>query len=149
MLRYLVRIGMTAADRVRRLGWRLSRSPMAGVRALVLTKDGAIVLVRHSYTKGWHLPSGGVKRREALDASVMRELREEIGLQSGDVTQIDQSGGLLGRRPHSLTTFLVRDAVYRPRWSLEIEEVAEFQPDALPADLGPFTRRALAAYLKM
>ncbi|HLL30194.1 MAG TPA: hypothetical protein VK403_04280, partial [Allosphingosinicella sp.] len=35
--------------------------------------------------------------------------------------------------------FLVRDVVYRPRRSLEIEAVREFDPAALPADTAPWT----------
>lgn len=139
---------MTAADRVRRIGWRWSRRPMRGVRAIVLTEAGDIVLVRHSYTQGWHLPAGGVKRGEAPDAAIRRELGEEIGLRSGDVSMVDEADNRLGRRPHALTTFVVRKAVYRPRWTLEIEEVAAFSLEALPADLTPGGRKAIAAYVK-
>ena len=148
MIRWVIRIGMTAADRLRRVGWRLSKRPMRGVRGIVLTAEGRVVLVRHSYTNGWYLPSGGVKRGEMPEDAIRRELAEEIGLRSGDVSQVGQSGDLLGRRPHQLTTFIVRDAVYRPRWNLEIEEVAAFALDALPDDVSPGSRRAIAAHVR-
>jgi len=148
MLRRLLRIGMTMADRVRRIGWRYSKAPLKGVRGIVLDEAGRIVLVRHSYTHGWYLPTGGAKRGEAPEAAIRRELREEIGLEQGEVSEIGHSADLLGQRPHSLTTFVVRNAVYRPRWSLEIEEVAAFALAALPEDLSPGSRRAIAAFLE-
>jgi len=51
-----------------------------GVRAAVFDRQGRIFLVRHSYVPGWHMPGGGVERREtALDA-LAKELREEGNL---------------------------------------------------------------------
>jgi hypothetical protein len=68
---------------------------------------------------------------------MLRELREEIGL-TGHGAMERLEGGLPGDRS---TFFLIRDVVYRPRWSLEVEEVREFDPDRLPADATPWTAR--------
>lgn len=143
MRRRLIRIVMTAADRLRWLSWRIGGRPIDGVRAIVLTHEGKIVLVRHSYNQGWHIPAGGKKRGELPAAAIVRELREEIGFQAGAVIQLEAREARLGRRPHHLTTFVVRDAVYRSRLSLEIEEIGEFALDALPADLVKHSREAL------
>src|SRR3954471_7986104 len=51
-----------------------------GVRVLVCDGAGAVLLVRHSYTAGWHLPGGAVDPGESLAAAAARELREETGL---------------------------------------------------------------------
>ena len=40
--------------------------------------DTDLMLVRHSYRAGWHLPGGGVRRGEAPDEAARRELAEEI-----------------------------------------------------------------------
>jgi 8-oxo-dGTP pyrophosphatase MutT (NUDIX family) len=149
MRRGLIRIVMTTADRVRRLWWRLGGRPGDGVRAIVLTPENRIVLVRQTYTQGWLLPAGGKKRGEPLEAAIVRELREEIGFHGGTVVQIEARKATLGRRPHHLTTFVVRDAVYSPRPNLEIEEVAEFPIDAPPPDLGSSSRDALKLLLSM
>jgi ADP-ribose pyrophosphatase YjhB (NUDIX family) len=66
-----------AYQRVTRLT-RVGRWPLTiGVRILVREGAERVLLVRHTYSPGWHFPGGAVDRREtAIDASV-RELREE------------------------------------------------------------------------
>lgn len=52
-----------------------------GVRGLVENSDGKVLFVRHTYTKGFFLPGGGVERGEPAGLSLIRELEEEGGLQ--------------------------------------------------------------------
>jgi 8-oxo-dGTP pyrophosphatase MutT (NUDIX family) len=141
--RVVVRFAMTAAHRVRTLLWSIRGRPVHGVRAVVVTPAGRIVLVRQTYTQGWHLPAGGRGSREHPRNAILRELREEIGLVGGAAALVDEVQLTLGRRSHLVTTFVVRDAAYRPRRNLEIEEVAEFPPDRLPADLTSGSRAAI------
>lgn len=117
----------TAAAILRTLPWR----PRAGVIGVVFTASGRLVLVRHRYVAGWYPPGGGRKRRETPEQAVRRELREEIGL--GAWSSITP----FAIEEASLDVFVVRDAVYRPRWNLEIAEVAEFDPNALPEGASP------------
>ena len=134
---------MTLVHRLREIGWRLSTKPIQGVRAVVLTPEGRVVLLRQRYTQGWHLPGGGRALREAPEAAMARELREEIGFLSGTFELHDTGQGMLGRRPWTVSTFVVRDACFRPRWNLEIEAVETFDPDALPGDLAGATAAVL------
>jgi 8-oxo-dGTP pyrophosphatase MutT (NUDIX family) len=66
-----------AYQRVARLA-RVGRWPLTiGVRIVVRDKADQVLLVRHTYSPGWHFPGGAIDRREtAVDAAV-RELREE------------------------------------------------------------------------
>jgi 8-oxo-dGTP pyrophosphatase MutT (NUDIX family) len=66
-----------AYQRVARLT-RVGRWPLTiGVRIVVRDKADQVLLVRHTYSPGWHFPGGAIDRREtAVDAAV-RELREE------------------------------------------------------------------------
>jgi ADP-ribose pyrophosphatase YjhB (NUDIX family) len=65
-----------AYQRVARLA-RTGRWPLTiGVR-IIVREGERVLLVRHTYSPGWHFPGGAVDRREtAVDAAV-RELREE------------------------------------------------------------------------
>ncbi|HYV61483.1 MAG TPA: NUDIX domain-containing protein, partial [Bryobacteraceae bacterium] len=53
-------------QRVMHAYWRFSRPMTLGVRALVVDGSGCILLVKHSYVSGWHLPGGGVEAGETL-----------------------------------------------------------------------------------
>jgi len=62
-------------------GWtRLKRPITLGVKAAIYDGDGRVLLVKHSYVGGWHLPGGGVGRDERLVDAVRREVMEELGL---------------------------------------------------------------------
>jgi len=53
----------------------LYTSPLSiGVRAYVEDGDGAVLLVKHTYIRGWHFPGGGVDPGETAQQAVDREL---------------------------------------------------------------------------
>lgn len=60
--------------------FRMTRSMTLGVRVLVKNHKGEILLVRHSYVPGWHLPGGGVDHGEDALAAARREVFEETGI---------------------------------------------------------------------
>jgi 8-oxo-dGTP pyrophosphatase MutT (NUDIX family) len=136
---------MTAFQAGRRALWYVTRPDVRGVQAIPLTASGRVVLVKHRYARGWHLPGGGQKRNEDARTAALRELQEEIGLQAhSEVRQLGCFTYRPDNRRAAVTLFLVRDVAYRPGWSLEIEEVGEFDPERLPPDTTNIARKRLA-----
>lgn len=143
--RPLIRSVLTPLQWLRKLLWLVTGRPGDGVHAVPLTPAGAVVLVRLTYARGWRLPGGGRKRGETAEEGMLRELSEEIGLVGhGTIERIDDVGP--PRRPGDRSAlFLVRDVAYRPRRSLEVEDIGEFDPADLPDDVVTSTRETLAA----
>jgi 8-oxo-dGTP pyrophosphatase MutT (NUDIX family) len=129
-----------------RTWWRVSRSMTLGVRALVVDAQSRVLLVRHSYTPGWHFPGGGVEKRESAVEAVTRELAEEAGV-APESTPV-----LIGFYANHINFPNDHIALYRvDRWrdcaaaaTGEIAEHGFFALDALPEGVTPATRRRLA-----
>lgn len=143
----LKRLIMTSVHQLMRLFWFFRRPTTAGARAIALTPEGKVILIRHSYIPGWHLPGGGRRAEEDPSAAVLRELREEIGLVShGSLAFFAEYEHIIDFKNDRVALFVVRDVVNAPRWSLEIAAVGEFAMDDLPADASPPTYRRIAEF---
>jgi len=59
---------------------RISPSFYVGALCVVRRGDGAILLLRNSYRPAWGLPGGMLQRGEPAEHAVVREIREEVGL---------------------------------------------------------------------
>jgi len=62
---------------------------MRRIVSALLVRDGAVLLAKRSpakraYPNTWSLPGGHVEPGEALDAALVREVGEEVGLGSRD-----------------------------------------------------------------
>jgi len=137
-----------------RLAWharnawhRIARPLTIGVRAIILDGD-RVLLIRHSYVPGWHLPGGGVDKRETLVEAVRREVREEVGL----ALETARPFGVFARFRHGasdhVAVFVAECWSGEPRIDrFEITQAAFFPLDRLPEDTTPATRRRLAEFL--
>jgi 8-oxo-dGTP pyrophosphatase MutT (NUDIX family) len=127
------------------LGTKALMSPVAfGVNAIVDDEEGRVILVRQSYMLGLHLPGGGVSAGEPPAEAIMRELKEEIGLQSSAPPEFM---GLYTRQFGFVTNvvalYRVRDAQFVFKPNLEIREIARVDPHNPPDEVRPGTRRRL------
>ena len=130
--------------------WRWSRGATLGARALVIDGCGRVLLIKHSYVDGWHLPGGGVEPGETLLTALARELFEEANI---ELTATPRLHGIffnkrISRRDH-VALFVVRDFLQKtvPQPNREIIAHGFFAPDALPEDTGRATRARLAEVL--
>jgi 8-oxo-dGTP pyrophosphatase MutT (NUDIX family) len=140
----LSRAGFSAYLRLKALA-----TPVAfGACAVLDDARGRVLLVRHSYRPGWHLPGGGVGAGEPPAAAIVRELQEEIGFVRGGAPQLT---GVFTRRLGWVTNVIalyhVRDAEIAFRPNFEIREIVYADPAALPPGTTASTRRRLAEHL--
>ena len=130
--------------------WRFARPMTLGVRALVIDGSGCILLVKHSYISGWHLPGGGVEPGETLGQALARELMEEANI---ELTGTPQLHGIffnlrISRRDH-VAVYVVREfrAATTPSMCREIVARGFFATDALPGDTTRATRARIRELL--
>ncbi|MBX3512981.1 MAG: NUDIX domain-containing protein [Xanthobacteraceae bacterium] len=128
------------------LYWRMKRGMTLGVRGAVL-RDGEVMLVRHGYVPGWHLPGGGVEPGESFEEALAKELMEEANVR---VTGTPKLHALFqnmnaSARDH-VAVYVVREFDYGGPLppSFEIKEAKFFPLDALPEETTQATRRRLA-----
>jgi 8-oxo-dGTP pyrophosphatase MutT (NUDIX family) len=142
----ILRTIVTGAYQLLRAGWFVSRPRTFGAHALPLTPDRKLILVKLRYAPGWRLPGGGRDKGEDAVEAGLREMREEIGMTShGKVRRAGELEQRPDRRRDLVSLMVVEDVRYQPRWSWEIEQVAEFRVNELPPDLAPVAREWIAA----
>jgi ADP-ribose pyrophosphatase YjhB (NUDIX family) len=128
------------------LYWRFARGMTLGVRGAVFDGGDRVLLIRHTYLPGWHLPGGGVEVGEtALDA-LTRELQEEASIRLSGIPHLHGVffNGRVSRRDHVLV-YVVRDfdVLGEKQPDREIAEARFFPVDALPGETAPSTLRRL------
>mgnify|MGYP000845570769 CR=1 FL=1 len=139
----------SAYHRVTKLA-RTGRWPLTiGVRIIVREED-RVLLVRHTYTPGWHFPGGAVDRRETAADAAVRELREEALIEASAPPRL--VGIYLNLTQQKSDHILLYEAgewrrVEGKARPLEIAEAAFFPIADLPKGTTGGTRRRLAELL--
>lgn len=117
-----------------------------GVRVIVVGEQESVLLVRHTYVPGWHLPGGGIEKGETAKQAALKELDEETGIRP--VEELEMLAVFANRRASRrdhVVLFrcrkweIVRD--FQP--NREIAEIGFFPLDDLPEDITGPTRARL------
>ena len=138
------------ADRTRRLVWKAFGPRTIGIRGLIVDGERRVLLVRHTYgPRQWHLPGGGVKRRESLVEALHRELREEVGvIVDGDVRLHGVFSNLSEGKSDHISVFVVEHWRRADSDSTEIDSARFFPSDDLPDEVSRGTARRIGEWLR-
>lgn len=116
-----------------RVYWFIFRPFSLGVN-IMFVRDRQILLVKHTYRGGWHLPGGGVHRGEGLDVAAHREADEELGATIHDMRLFGTYTHRVDYKNGYIVTMLSEDfAIGQPKDG-EIAEFGFFPFDELPPD---------------
>jgi len=135
--------------RILYLGFRvycfIFRPICMGVRVMML-QDGKVWLVRQTYTPGWFMPGGGLKRGETLEEAARREAREETGAELGEMTLMGAYSNLTEWKTDHNIVFICSDFEVKGKPDNEIAELRAFALNELPDGLFPSHRLRLEEY---
>lgn len=117
-----------------------------GVRAIVKNDDDEFLLVRHTYTSGWHFPGGGVEKGETVEQALNNEIFQETGhkLTSKPVLHGVFQNKYVSQRDHVLVYICdTKGHIGNAPKSCEIAEIRYFHYNNLPLDIDYGTSRRI------
>lgn len=133
---------------IRSCAFRAIGAKTVGARALVVKND-EVLLVRHTYQKGWATIGGTVDKGESPREALVRELLEEVGvivLEKPDLFGIYHNKN--ERRDDYVAFYIVREfEMQKTAYSPEIAEKKWFPLSDLPPDITPSTLKRVEEYL--
>jgi ADP-ribose pyrophosphatase YjhB (NUDIX family) len=119
-----------------------SRAPLVVAQGVVQDGDRVLLSVRADL-HGWELPGGNLDPGESVPEALVREIREETGLE----VEIGRHVGDYARTgfmPHTAKIYRCRAVGGELRPSPETPKVAWFRVDRVPRTLFPWYRAPLA-----
>ena len=128
---------------------------LPGANLLVLDAAGRVLLQQRTDTGEWGIIGGGMELEETIEETARRELREELGLEAGDLELVDLVSGPRFRRTYPNgdqvyglgAVYLVREVRGDLRLDpSEVRAVAYFALDELPEEMHDSSRFVLERY---
>lgn len=123
------------------------KTPFLAVDAIIETGGGIVLIKRKNPPPGWAIPGGYVDCGETLEDAVIREAKEETGL---DITLLRQfhaySDPKRDQRHHTVSIFFIATASGIPVAADDAKEAGIFTIHNLPEDLAFDHRQVLEDY---
>jgi ADP-ribose pyrophosphatase YjhB (NUDIX family) len=131
-MKYLLRVWRILPLWVHIWGARIVRPRFrVAVAAMVFDENGCVLLFKHTYRKlEWGIPAGSLEHREDPRDAVVREFREETGMQI-EVERL--LFAISAKEDHHVSLIYlckIVDGTFKP--TLEIAEIKYFDPSNLP-----------------
>ncbi len=126
---------------------RIPKNPFLTVDAIIEVEGGIILIKRKNPPPGWAIPGGFVDYGESLEEAVIREAKEETGLDIRLKRQFHTySDPKRDPRHHTVSTIYIATASGKPRAGDDAKEVGVFTKDSLPEDIAFDHRQILEDY---
>lgn len=133
------------ADQIRRFFWRIIKPTTVGVKILCLNNE-KVLLIKTSYSPGWQLPGGGVRKGETALEAAARELEEECNITQANLRlEGIYSNFFEGKNDHIVLFSTELSKLYFKK-SHEILECRFFELDGLP-EISPGNKRRIEEYI--
>ncbi len=111
-------------------------TPYLTVDAVIRTAGGIILVKRKNPPVGWALPGGFVEVGETVEQAVLREAREETGLDITDLWLVGvYSDPSRDARFHTVSVVFGATAVGKPVGGDDAAQAVAFPDDQLPYDI--------------
>lgn len=112
------------------------RNPLLTVDIIIEIDTGIVLIKRANLPHGWAIPGGFVDYGESLEASAVREAKEETCL---DVTLLEQfhsySDPSRDPRHHTVTTVFIGKSTGIPQAADDAKSLGIFTCDTLPSPI--------------
>ena len=130
-----------------RIYWFVRRPATTGVRCLLINGEN-VLLITHTYGNPLRtIPGGGVTAGETPEQAVVREVREEVGIELNTVTLVGDVKHFEEYKHDTIYVFVAHTAVETIiKDAAEIREASWHRLDALPADISPLFEKFLMLY---
>ena len=123
------------------------RNPFCTVDAIVEMEGGIILIKRKNPPPGWAIPGGFIDYGESLEGAILREAKEETGLDIELIRQFHTySDPKRDPRHHTISTIYIARASGKPEAGDDAKEVGIFTKDTLPEDIAFDHKQILEDY---
>jgi len=123
------------------------RNPFLTVDAIIEVEGRIILIKRKNPPLGWAIPGGFVDYGESLEDAIVREAKEETGLDIKIIRQFHTySDPKRDPRHHTVSTIFIAKADGIPEAGDDAKKVGSFNKDNLPEDLAFDHRQILEDY---
>jgi 8-oxo-dGTP pyrophosphatase MutT (NUDIX family) len=128
-----------------RVYWRVIQPKSFGARALVFHGD-RVLLIKTAYGTHWQTPGGTMNARETPEQCVLRELREETGLDGVVREKLGLYTSSAEGKHDTIHLFIIDAQQDNLVIEWELKTARWFTLDSLPEDISPATKRRIQEY---
>jgi ADP-ribose pyrophosphatase YjhB (NUDIX family) len=125
------------------------RNPLVTVDIIIEMKGGIVLIERKNPPYGWALPGGFVDYGESLEASAVREAKEETLLEIRLIEQFHSySNPDRDPRHHTVTTVFIAKGFGTPTSADDAKNIGIFTPENLPSPIAFDHAKILGNYFQ-